>query len=341
VSNRVVRQIKRIGRRRGEPNRYILAALATGKVETGFRNLHYGDADSQGWRQERRSIYRNPTNLHASINRFYNEAHQHDHGQSIGELAADVQRPAAQYRGRYAQALPSVRGLLHGGGGGSAAAAFSGGSFRPASVRIGNKSVFDRAGYEQAKRRALLAGFLQKSGHGNSVLFRSGLLSTAPPDPADFQSSRITSKLFGGTTPKLTAARQIHAVDLRRIHGKVSISPTADRPGVHIKGQVVKFVGQVAGLYGRRLTIGTGTNHSRMTVNGNVSDHWDGYAADIPLTGGALIKAGQDALIAAGMSPRKARRQHGGLYNVGGWQVIFNTHIGGDHTNHLHVGKRH
>jgi hypothetical protein len=31
-------------------------------------------------------------------------------------------------------------------------------------------------------------------------------------------------------------------------------------------------------------------------------------------------------------------RQDGGLYNIGRYQIIFNTHEGGDHTNHLHVG---
>jgi hypothetical protein len=94
----------------------------------------------------------------------------------------------------------------------------------------------------------------------------------------------------------------------------------------------------VAGIYGQPLTVGTGTNHSQMTVNGNVSQHWSGHAVDIPATGSTLIRMGQDALIAAGMNPRQARKQRGGLYNVGGRQIIFNTHIGGDHTNHLHLG---
>ena len=67
---------------------------------------------------------------------------------------------------------------------------------------------------------------------------------------------------------------------------------------------------------------------------------WTGDAADIPLRGTALVRAGRAALIAAGMNPRKARAAKGGLYNVGGWQIIFNTQEGGDHTDHLHVGRR-
>lgn len=124
--------------------------------------------------------------------------------------------------------------------------------------------------------------------------------------------------------------------------GKVTVAPGANRPGTNINPAVVQFVRQVAGLYGRPLTIGTGTNHSRLTINGTVSDHYSGNGADIPLTGKALIRAGQDALIAAGMPAAKARRQTGGGYNVGGYQVIFNTNAPGwgNHLTHLHVGRR-
>jgi hypothetical protein len=143
--------------------------------------------------------------------------------------------------------------------------------------------------------------------------------------------------------PGVPGVPQLSGVGQRRAGGRlgrVTISPTADRSGVSTKRPVIRFVREIAGMLGRPLTIGTGSNHSRMTVNGNVSAHWTGNAADIPLVGNLLIRAGQDALIAAGMSPKRARRQRGGLYNIGGWQIIFNTHIGGDHTNHLHVGRR-
>lgn len=356
MSNKVVRRIIKIGRRRHVPRKHIIAALETGRVESNFRNLPGGDADSQGWRQERASLYRNPRNLRASINRFYNETKAHDRGQGAGELAADVQRPAAQYRGRYREHHGEAVRLLDNFGGrkstgiyrgsrSAPGALFRGG--RPATVDIGTRTSFDEAGFEQAERRAFLANFLQKSGRGNSVLFRSGLLSTTPPDPREFSNTALTSRLNPGRLGKLTPAER---VDYGRApssrgrsagrRGKVVVAPGADRAGVSIKKPVVRFVGQVAGLMGRSLTIGTGTNHSRLTVDGNVSNHWDGNAADVPLRGAALIKAGQDALIAAGMNPRKARRIKGGLYNVGKWQIIYNTQTGGDHTDHLHVGRR-
>ena len=194
MANPVIREILRQGRQR--PRKHVLAALTTGRVESNFRNLNYGDADSKGWRQERASLYRNPTNLRASVRRFYQEAAQHDRGQGAGELAADVQRPAAQYRGRYRQHLGEAKNILRRGGvhpGGTRARIGSSGSFRPATVDIGRQSIFDQAGYEKAQRRALVAQFLQKSGKGNSILFRSGLLSADAPDPGDFASSRLTS----------------------------------------------------------------------------------------------------------------------------------------------------
>lgn len=53
--------------------RDLLAAAETGLVESGFKNLGYGDADSQGWRQERSQYYDNPRNVAASADRFFSE----------------------------------------------------------------------------------------------------------------------------------------------------------------------------------------------------------------------------------------------------------------------------
>jgi hypothetical protein len=110
----VVNAIRRVAKQRGVPDRWLVSAFATGIVESGLRNLGGGDADSAGWRQERGSIYPNPTNLMASVNRYFDELGQHDKGQSIGELSADVQRPAAQYRSRYADVLDQAQALAGG-----------------------------------------------------------------------------------------------------------------------------------------------------------------------------------------------------------------------------------
>lgn len=103
---------------------------------------------------------------------------------------------------------------------------------------------------------------------------------------------------------------------------------------------ILRFVGKVGQMAGTVLTPWGNESHSLTTVNGNRSAHADGRAADIPASGAELIRLGQTALIAAGMPAVQARKQKGGLFNVGGYQIIFNTQTGGNHTDHLHVGLR-
>ena len=123
--------------------------------------------------------------------------------------------------------------------------------------------------------------------------------------------------------------------------GRVTIAPGADRPGVNLNPAVISFADQVSALDGRPLTIGTGTNHNQYVVGTRrQSAHWTGNAADIPATGATLTSLGRAALVAAGMPPEKAAKQRGGLFNIGGYQIIFNSSIGGNHYNHLHVGLR-
>jgi murein DD-endopeptidase MepM/ murein hydrolase activator NlpD len=118
---RIIARIKAVGRQVGASPKEIKAALETGRVEANFSNPgHATDHDSLGWRQERASLYPNPTNLDASIRRFFQEtkAVRGKYGTS-GALAAAVQRPAAQYRGRYAQVSSEAQRLLEGRVGGS------------------------------------------------------------------------------------------------------------------------------------------------------------------------------------------------------------------------------
>jgi hypothetical protein len=124
--------------------------------------------------------------------------------------------------------------------------------------------------------------------------------------------------------------------------GRVVVAPGANYPGQPLHRDVLQFARKVSALSGQTLRIATGTRHRRLTVNGTVSDHVGGEAADIPATGGNLVRLGRAALIAAGMSPAQARKAKGGGYNIGGWQIIFATNAPGwgDHTTHLHIGRR-
>lgn len=194
-------------------------------------------------------------------------------------------------------------------------------------------------------KKLALADLLSKSNPNSflvKVLRQQGAADTAPMVKGVLDSMPVVSA-------RAAAARQPSgggggALVTGGGRGRVRVASGANRAGVGLQPIVTSFVASIAGIAGHPLTIGTGTNHSRMTTSGNVSDHWDGHGADIPSSGAALTRLGQQALIAAGMDPRKARRQRGGLFNLykGGHriQVIFNTNEGGNHYNHLHVGIR-
>jgi hypothetical protein len=113
----VIRQIIGIGRKRGMPRQAILSALTTGSVESRFRNLPGGDRDSQGWRQERAQFYKNPRNVSAAVNRYYDEwqADAKGRGLSVGQQAQAVQQSA--FPDRYQERLPTAKRLLRRYGG--------------------------------------------------------------------------------------------------------------------------------------------------------------------------------------------------------------------------------
>jgi hypothetical protein len=122
----------------------------------------------------------------------------------------------------------------------------------------------------------------------------------------------------------------------------VAVPPARGSTSKPHQAPILQFVGQIGSMAGRKLSVWDNTTHSRTTVNGNESAHYGGNAADIPATGKELRELGYLALRAAGMSEKRARaaQRRGGLYNVGGYQIIFATNTGGNHHDHLHVGIR-
>jgi hypothetical protein len=121
----------------------------------------------------------------------------------------------------------------------------------------------------------------------------------------------------------------------------VTIAPGANRAGHPLHSQVIAFVRALSIAYGQPLTIGTGTNHSQWVKGSRPrrqSQHWTGDAADIAAFDPALRRLGQMALIVAGAKPSWARQQTGGFWTIRGANIGFDTSIGGNHFNHLHVG---
>lgn len=130
IDGSVPEEVYKTGVRMAATDKWLLAAMETGLVEApiqggkSFGNPKGGDLtgvpgapttrQSAGWRQETVASYPgvDRNNVPESAARFFTECKQLDKGQSAGDLAADVQRPAAQYRGRYTDVQDTAATLL-------------------------------------------------------------------------------------------------------------------------------------------------------------------------------------------------------------------------------------
>jgi len=150
----VARKVLRTGKKEGASRKELLAAAETGLVESDFRNLDYGDADSQGWRQERTSIYgtQDPRNVKAGARNFFEESISdtggaRGRGQTAGELAQTIQGSA--FPERYDEVKPEAAAIVK---------AFTKGGLKPAQqkkLRVVSK---------EAKELGLKAGGTSKVG---------------------------------------------------------------------------------------------------------------------------------------------------------------------------------
>ena len=116
----------KLAEKRGLPPQLpVMASL----VESGLKNLNFGDADSVGFFQMRLSYWNQgdyagyPDDPKKQVDWFLDQAEQikaqrESRGQSVtdpkqfGEWIADVERPAEQYRGRYQLQLDQANSLL-------------------------------------------------------------------------------------------------------------------------------------------------------------------------------------------------------------------------------------
>lgn len=338
VANRIIS----VGKRKGATPKELLAAMMTAATESNFSNPSGGDRDSAGWRQERAQFYRNPTNVKAAASRFFDEtrAVRGKYGRA-GDLAQAVQRSA--FPGRYEQNRGIAREALREAGVSGGGDGF-GGSVQLQDVVLGRKSIFDKAGYAQAQKEFALNQLLTaRHGPQGSVMQRVGLLADVAPERSSFTRSKLTSQIVGGDT--LSYGDSFGGSGKR---GRVNIAGGANRAGVGVQPIVKQFLSAAAGIAKTPITVTTGTNHNRMTVNGNVSDHWDGHASDIavPVDSAKGDRIAAAALMEAGVPRSKAMAmaRRGGLYTLNHngrrIQVIWKTNEGGNHHNHVHVGIR-
>lgn len=190
-NNKVIREIMRQGRRLPKKvrDRYIAAALETGRVESNFTNVGHGDADSVNWRQERASIYGGDMSVRRSVSRFFDEASKLDKGQASYMLAADVQRPREDLRGRYKDAHGEAMNILGQYGTRTPNPGPSSSSQQPAASTTTTPGV-DNSGL----RRQLVGDFLSQGGVKNAgaVMQLVGQYGAAQDAPGTTTTSYTT-----------------------------------------------------------------------------------------------------------------------------------------------------
>lgn len=103
----VAATIYQVGKSLGATDEEIIGGISAGIVESDLTNLPYGDRDSVGVFQQRPSQgWTGLTNVAAAAKEFLTRLiGTRSSGEPIAERVADVQRPAAQYRSRYAEEL--------------------------------------------------------------------------------------------------------------------------------------------------------------------------------------------------------------------------------------------
>lgn len=292
-SRQILRKIKQIGRQQGATPKEIKAAIETGLVESSLTNPTGGTADSAGWRQERKGLYPNPTNVDASIKRFFDEtkAVRGKYGSS-GDLAAAVQRPAAAYRGRYAQQSGKAQQLLGNYGFGSSGSDLT--------ARTTTTPGVDRS----VQRGALISQFLDRK--GSDVLdFALGIrASQDTPGTSTTTTSPGTSGAGGGLVARA------NAIDAKKLPyqwggghaGKVD--PAKAIP-LDCSGAVSAVLGidpRVSGDFtkfgkpgeGGKVTVYANAQHVLMKIRGQDGTyHFFGTSASNPGGGAGWIKASQ------------------------------------------------
>lgn len=146
------------------------AATQTAIVESGIANLSGGDADSAGWRQERASLYKDPTSVKNSARRFRQEFEAaYKPGMKSYDLAAAIQRPREDLRGRYKEEAKNAESALAQlGKAASAAAATTAGASRSSRVVVpGTKTKYLP---EKIDTNAALVDSLLSRRKGESIL---------------------------------------------------------------------------------------------------------------------------------------------------------------------------
>ncbi|HKG63554.1 MAG TPA: CHAP domain-containing protein [Solirubrobacteraceae bacterium] len=250
------------------PELPLMASL----VESGMKNLNFGDADSVGFFQMRVGIWNQgdyagfPEDPKLQVKWFLDNAETVkkariaagkpiDDPNSFGEWIADVERPAEQYRGRYQLKLEEAQGLLEKAPQGNAAT--------PAA--------------------AVAPAAVEPSGNG-----------AAPVDQAQGgRSQKVDASQFGGEGSGGTPSPETLAL-LKNKNITFDDVGVKDLEAGKIDPRVVAVLTKLSEDH--KLTISCMcSDHSKFTSGGSVSNHFHGRGVDIASVDGEIVNPGSVA----------------------------------------------
>lgn len=198
----------------------------------------------------------------------------------------------------------------------------------PTTVKNFTTHQFDQAGYDQAVRRQKVATLLQHSGRGNSILFRSGLLSTLPIDPSGFQSTSTVQQTIPGQTTIRHGSSDVEAAiaAARKRLGLHENNGTNRSPSVD---QLEKQFG-MAGQPWCGIFLGTALREAGVKVDSRVASVAEIESMARNHTGG----------FEGGWHPGRRARRGDAVIPVAGQHVAFVTRVDPDGTIHTIGGNQ-
>lgn len=387
---RNIRDVLQVADEDGWTPMEVLAGIETIGVEANYENPDYGDRDSLGAFQQRTpwGSRESRLNVKESARRFGQRAkaaRQTKQFKNAGDLAQAVQVSAFggryhEKRGEALQILKQFGGSSAAGGGGAGGTGLAadvnaeqpeGTQFDPTRGPVSlleiNRPQAPTATAPQAPAAA--TGPVMPEAYGGG---QGAPMAGAPQPQPEVQLPEVAdySQEFG--TPQAQQAPEAAGSDTGSdtaapsggagAKPRVKIAAGANASGRGLQKPILGVLDEISSAADVPIVVTTGTNHSKYTVNGKISDHFGGNAADIAATGQHLTDLAVDALLTTARGKKvqwirndgrvvetritaaNARKvaEAGGIWNVphgkSRVQVIANTHQGGDHTNHLHVG---
>ena len=266
--------------KRGLPKELpVMASL----VESGVKNLNFGDADSVGFFQMRVGIWNQgaykgfPEKPELQAKWFLDQAEavkkqRMARGQSVtdpnqfGDWIADIERPAEQYRGRYGMRLGEAKGLLAKAG--------------RLSARGGGASAC-RPGCRCARGCRSRPAVGRRASAGRWSIRRRSV--GPPPDPEQ----------YGGMVAVVRCRRRPRRCSITRTSRWTRTARRISRRG-RMDPRVAAILLKLGEKH--KLTISSTTSdHPQSTSGGSVSNHWFGRGMDIATVDGEIVRSNSPA----------------------------------------------